>query len=358
MARVAFYTPMKSPDSPVPSGDREMARNLMRAIAAPGDSVDLVSRLRVYDKHGDTQIQAELRHEAEAEVQRLIAELPAETALWVTYHNYYKAPDLLGPAVCKARDILYVQLESTRATSRLNGPWAGFAESAHGACDAARVIFYHTANDLITLQRDRIAGQSLVELPPFLPSADLPPASSCDGPMLAVGMMRYGDKLASYDILAQTLAQLGGDWALNIVGDGPARAEVQALMAPFGDKVCFLGQLDHDTVQALYQTAALLVWPGVNEAYGMIYLEAQANGLPVVAQDRPGVRDVLAQSDYPSIDAGPEALAARLHSLLKDRPLRQSLGAKARDRIAARHLMPAATDRFWTAVRPLVRGQT
>ena len=74
MARVAFYTPMKSPDSPVPSGDREMARNLMQAIGAQGDRVELASRLRIYDKNGDAQMQGRLRAEADAEVQRLIAD--------------------------------------------------------------------------------------------------------------------------------------------------------------------------------------------------------------------------------------------------------------------------------------------
>ncbi|WP_170385339.1 glycosyltransferase family 4 protein [Ruegeria atlantica] len=356
MARVAFYTPMKAPDNPVPSGDREMARNLMQAISAQGDAVDLMSRLRVYDKTGDAQVQAALRTEAAAEAQRLIAELPSETALWVTYHNYYKAPDLLGPTVCKARNIPYVQLESTRATSRLNGPWAGFAQAAHEACDAAQVIFYHTANDLITLERERFGDQRLVELPPFLPLADLPSVSSSEGPMLTVGMMRHGDKLASYTLLADALTHLDGDWTLDIAGDGPARAEVEALMAPFGAKVRFLGQCDRNTVQALYGAASLLVWPGVNEAYGMIYLEAQASGLPVVAQDRPGVRDVLAPSDYPSVDDGAEGLAARLRTLLQDRTLRLEIGAKARAHVAERHLLPAATDRFWQTVRPLVEA--
>lgn len=357
MARVAFYCPMKAPDSLVPSGDREMARNLMQAIAAQGDTVELASRLRIYDKSGDTQVQAVLRAEAQAEVRRLIAELPLDTALWVTYHNYYKAPDLVGPRVCKARNIPYVQIESTRASSRLNGPWAKFAQSAHDACDAAQVIFYHTANDLFALERDRCGDQSLVELPPFLPLSDLPPASTCDGPMLTVGMMRQGDKLASYDLIAQTLALLDGDWSLNIAGDGPARREVEALMAPFGSRVRFLGQCDRQALQDLYGAASVLVWPGVNEAFGMVYLEAQASGVPIVAQDRPGVRDVLTPSDYPQVSSGAKGLATRLRRLLDDLSLRLSLGAEARTRIAERHLLPAAAERFWRSARPLMEAR-
>ncbi|MTI02551.1 glycosyltransferase family 4 protein [Roseibium sp. RKSG952] len=354
MARVAFYAPMKSPQSPVPSGDREMARNLMHAIGAQGDRVDLVSELRIYDKIGDSTIQDRLRTAAEAEATRLVAEMPGDTDLWVTYHNYYKAPDLLGPKVAHARGIPYVQLESTRATSRLTGPWSGFAQSAHDACDAAQVIFYHTANDLITLKRERYGNQTLSELPPFLPISELPGASSCNGPMLAVGMMRHGDKFASYEILADTLEHLSGDWQLNIAGDGPALAEVETLVAPFDDRVQFLGQLDRTALQKVYETASMLVWPGVNEAYGMIYLEAQASGLPVVAQDRPGVRDVLMSADHPAIETGAKGLAKRIQTLLADPALRQSEGAKARAYVAQRHLIPSATERFWATVRPLL----
>ncbi|WP_171235422.1 glycosyltransferase family 4 protein [Ruegeria sp. HKCCA6837] len=355
MAQVAFYAPMKPPNSPTPSGDREMARNLIKALAAEGDTVDLVSDLRIYDKRGDMDLQHALQRAADKEAQRLVTDLPSDTALWVTYHNYYKAPDLLGPKVCKARGIPYVQLESTRASSRLTGPWAEFAAAAHRACDAADVIFYHTANDLITLERDRYGDQDLIELPPFLPQPELPPATVGNGPMLTVGMMRHGDKLASYQILADALTFLTGEWHLNIAGDGPARPEVEALMAPFGEKVSFLGLLDRDALQAAYEHASVLVWPGVNEAYGMIYLEAQAASVPVLAQDRPGVRDVLAPATYPSVDAGAQGFADRLQTLLEDASLRRSLGAAAQAYVADRHLMPQATARLWATLRPLLK---
>ncbi len=358
MARVAFYAPMKSPNSPKPSGDREMARNLMTAIGADGDQVDLVSEFRIYDKSGSSQLQSELFAGSAAEADRLVREMPKNTELWVTYHNYYKAPDLLGPIVSKARGIPYVQLESTRATSRLSGPWGRFALAAHDACDVAEVIFYHTANDLITLERERFGVQALVELPPFLPATTLPEPSTLDGPMLAVGMMRHGDKFASYEILAEALTRVTGDWALHIAGDGPARSEVAALMAPFQGRVTFLGQLERAAVQAQYQTASMLLWPGVNEAYGMIYLEAQAAGLPVVAQNRPGVRDVLAPSEHPLPDEGAEALARRIQRFLDDPDYRQTEGARARAYVGRRHLIQGATQRFWQAVRPLLKERS
>ena len=355
MIRVAFHAPMKSPCSPVPSGDREMARNLMAAIAAGGARVDLVSELKTHDKAGDAGTQARTRDLATAEIARLTHALGSDPpALWVTYHNYYKAPDLIGPAVSRALGLPYVQIESTRARKRLSGAWADFAVAAEAACDAAAVIFHLTANDLITLKRHRPPGQSLIRLRPFLPVAQLPNASDCAGAMLAAGMMRTGDKLDSYRIVADTLGRLRGPWHLNIAGDGPARGTIEAMMAPFGARVRFLGQLDRDALASAYGRASLFFWPGVNEAFGMVYLEAQAAGLPVVAQNRPGVRDILLPGDYPRPGQGAGALASRIQTLLDNPALRRDLGAKARAMIARRHLMAGATETFWSAVTPLL----
>ncbi|MFV0512309.1 MAG: glycosyltransferase family 4 protein [Jhaorihella sp.] len=355
MIRVAFHAPMKSPLSPVPSGDREMARNLMAAIAAGGARVDLVSGLKTHDKAGDVGVQSRTRELAKAEITRLTGALAADPpALWVTYHNYYKAPDLIGPAVSRALGLPYVQVESTRARKRLSGRWADFAAAAEAACDAAAAIFHLTANDLIALKRHRPQGQSLIRLRPFLPIAQLPDASDCSGAMLAAGMMRDGDKLDSYRIVADTLAQLEGAWRLDIAGDGPARGEVEAMMAPFGPRVRFLGQLDRTALAAAYGRASLFFWPGVNEAFGMVYLEAQAAGLPVVAQNRPGVRDILLPGDYPGPREGPGALASRIRTLLDNPGLRRDLGASARAMIARRHLTAGATETFWSAVTPFL----
>ncbi|UWQ33396.1 glycosyltransferase family 4 protein [Leisingera sp. M527] len=351
--RVAFYAPMKPPHHPVPSGDREIARNLMELLTASGAAVQLVSDLRIYDKTGDAALQASLRNQAEAEAERLIRCMPAAD-LWVSYHNYYKAPDLIGPAVARASGIPYVQIESTRAKKRLTGRWAGFAIAAHAAADAAAAIFYFTEQDHFALNRDRCGAQAVAHLPPFLPLDQLPEASSLDGPMLTAGMMRQGDKLASYQIISEMLSHLPGDWRLDIAGDGPARSEVEALMAPYGHKVRFLGQLSREELAAAYGNASLFLWPGVNEAFGMVYLEAQAHGLPIAAQDRPGVRDVLLPAGYPAPDQGAEALAGFTAVLLANPELRVESGKDARDLISSRHLAPAAARQFWATVLPLM----
>lgn len=322
-----------------------MARALIAALEHGGAKVTLASRFRSRDGAGNVETQERLIAEAAAALPAIIAKgRSAGWQAWITYHSYYKAPDLLGPQAARALKIPYLQIEATRAAKRLNGPWARFAQAAEQACDAANVIFYLTHRDAEALRANAPAGQHLIHLPPFLNTETLPPQSSTTGPMLAVGMMREGDKLASYRIIAETLAVLPNiGWQFRIAGDGPARGAVETLMAPFGDAVTFLGQLDTDALATAYQNAALLFWPGVNEAFGLTYLEAQAAGLPVVAQLRPGVRDVLAPGDYPLPRTGPDGLAARLSFLLGNAPERHSAGNAARAFVKLHHTRPAAT---------------
>lgn len=358
MARMAFYAPLKSPNHPVPSGEREMARNLMKAIAmGREDKVTLVSELRSHVADGDDTAQSQIFGAAEAEISRLSEALSDEPpALWVTYHNYYKAPDLIGPRVSAALGIPYVIVEASRARSRLTGPWARFAAAAEAASNAASAIFYVTALDLITLSRDQTDTQDLVHLRPFLPSETLPDETHrTPGRILSVGMFRGRDKLESYRIIADTLGQLSHrNWQLDIAGDGPARADVEALFAPFEDKVHFLGQLDREALLQAYRSAAIFLWPGFNEAYGMVYLEAQATGLPVVAQDRDGVRDVLAPGRYPAPEDGPNALAAMLEDLLQAPDRAAIAGATARRHISNHHLIGTASKTFWNAASKLI----
>lgn len=333
--RLAFYAPMKPPDDPVPSGDRAMARALLRALAHTGAQVDLATDFRSRDGAGDTSVQTALIAEAEVLLPHIIARgRRAKWQAWITYHTYYKAPDLIGPAAARALGIPYLLVEATRARKRLGGPWDIFARAAEAACDAANAIFYLTQQDHEALAAYAPQGQSLIHLRPFLSCTKLPAEARGTG-LLAVGMMRAAAKLPSFALIAQTLALLPDTTQLEIAGDGPARAQVKAAMAPLGDRVRFLGALDDEALTAAYLRAGALIWPGVEEAFGMVYLEAQAHGLPVIAQDRPGVRDVLYPRDYPAVDAGPAGLAA-FAAASPPEP-----GA-IRAFVSAHHLLPAA----------------
>lgn len=358
MSRIAFYAPMKPPGDPVPSGDRTVGRALVQALGSLGD-VWLASDLRSRDGAGDAAAQDIIFRAAEKEIQRLAPLDPP--ALWLTYHSYYKAPDLIGPALSARWGIPYVQIEATRARKRLHGPHARFAEAAEAACDAAGLVFHFTEHDREALEKYRPAGQRILHLRPFLAreALDAAPRQKRGETLrlLAVGMFRTRDKLASYTVLAEALGLVRADWRLTIVGDGPERATVAGLFSRFGERVLLAGRLEATEVQQCYRNADLLVWPGVGEAFGMAYLEAQAEGCPVLAQDRPGVRDVVRAGGWltPSDDAA--AYAAIIDRLAASPGLLDEAGSRARAEIAAEHLLPSARKTLREGILPLLEGR-
>ncbi|ACA20731.1 glycosyl transferase group 1 [Methylobacterium sp. 4-46] len=333
--RIAFYAPLKPPDHPVPSGERTMARLLLRALAEAGFAPFLASGLRSRDPEGSRH--AALREAARAEAARLVAAWrDAPPRLWFTYHVYYKAPDWIGPEVARALGIPYVVAEGSRAPKRAAGPHAVGHAGAEAALDAADLVLVMNRRDRPALEAARPPHQRLAALPPFLDPSDWPlparPAGGAGLRLLTVAMMREGDKLASYRLLAEALARCGDlAWSLDVAGEGPAAAEVGRLLAPFGARVRRHGALAPAALARLYGAADLLVWPAVREAYGMVLLEAQAHGCPVVAGGDGGVPDVVRDGITGIVTAPGEAaaLADAVRALAADPARRAAMGAAA-----------------------------
>jgi glycosyltransferase involved in cell wall biosynthesis len=163
--------------------------------------------------------------------------------------------------------------------------------------------------------------------------------------LLAVGMMRSGDKLASYRVLAGALASLRDiGWQLLIVGDGPARPEVEAAFDAFGGRVRFAGHAGAARLAAIYAAADLYVWPAIREAYGMAILEAQASGLACVAGRVGGVGDIVrdGETGLLSPEGDTEAFAGNVRVLLADPARRGAMGEAARATVARDHSVAGA----------------
>ena len=378
--RIAFYAPLKPPGHPVPSGDRRVARLLIDALRHGGHEVELAAVFRSWEGAGDGDRQQRLRRVGAKLAARLVrryrARPPAERPdLWFTYHLYYKAPDWLGPVVAETLAIPYAVAEASHAPKRAGGAWATGHQATVDAVRAAAAIFAFNRDDLICLP-EIVPAARIHYLPPFLDTA--PFAATADDRdrhraaaaarhgldperpwLLAVAMMRPGDKLASYARLAAALDRLTDrPWQLLIAGDGPARDAVHGLFASFGDgRVRFAGAVPADGLPALYAAADLFVWPAVGEAFGMAILEAQAAGLPVVAGDLRGVPDIVAPDSGiltpPDDDA---AFADAIGVLLANAARRRRLSRAARTRIAAEHGIAGAAAALDRHLRDLPRA--
>jgi glycosyltransferase involved in cell wall biosynthesis len=110
---------------------------------------------------------------------------------------------------------------------------------------------------------------------------------------------------------------------LAIVGDGPDRARLERAAAERGSpgsQVRFLGRLSDADVRAAYQRAAAVLMPG-EEDFGIVPLEAQACGRPVVALARGGARETILDGETGVLveEPGSDAFAAGIRSALARR---------------------------------------
>lgn len=85
------------------------------------------------------------------------------------------------------------------------------------------------------------------------------------------------------------------DLVFLIVGDGPARENLERLVSELNlkERVIFTGMVDPSQVQDYYQLGDVFVSASTSETQGLTYIEAAANGLPLLCRQDPCLQDVL-----------------------------------------------------------------
>jgi glycosyltransferase involved in cell wall biosynthesis len=353
MKRAIFYSPMTGPDATAPSGAQRMCALLQQALTGAGFEVARPQLPCTYDGRGDSEVQAGRQAEGEratlAFLDAVWEQRVARPDLWFSYHVYYKAPDWIGPTVSHMLGIPYVVAEGSYAPKRAGGPWSLGHDGASAALGAADRLLAMTAFDRYCL--DQIAPGRVRDLKPFidvgafLPNTVIPEATRALH-VVTVAMMRNERKRASYALLAGAMRQLTDlRLTLTVAGDGRFRPEVEAMFAGLRE-VRFLGAVAADRVPALLAAGDIFAWPGLGEAYGLAFLEAQAMGLPVVACLDRGVPDATREGETTLLSApdDPAAYAANLRRLASDRDLRARLGANGRKFVAEERSVAAAAN--------------
>jgi glycosyltransferase involved in cell wall biosynthesis len=152
--------------------------------------------------------------------------------------------------------------------------------------------------------------ESSVVYPPVNTEFFRPDQSAPEGFALVVSaLVPYKRIAVAIDACAQARVPL------KIAGDGPERA---ALERHAGGRAEFLGRLSDDEIRMLYRRAAVVLLPG-EEDFGIVPLEAQACGRPVVALGRGGALETVRHGetgllvDDLSTDAFAAAVASAVH---------------------------------------------
>jgi glycosyltransferase involved in cell wall biosynthesis len=146
-------------------------------------------------------------------------------------------------------------------------------------------------------------------------------------------------------LLADVLARAPG-WTLDVCGDGPLRAALEARAAELGvaDRIALHGQLDAAELRGRYAAADALLHVSWTEGVPQVLLEAFAYGLPVVATDVGGVAGAAGDAALLVLPDDAEAAAAALRRLADDPARGRELAARGL-RLAAAHALEPETGR-------------
>ncbi len=370
---IAFYAPIKPPDHHIPSGDRLIAQNILKALEITGSKVELASRYIAYSKRHDVSRLEERKSGALCEAEILIARyktLPKRSRpeIWVTYHPYCKAPDWIGSKVSKALDIPYVTIEAAKTgqggTEDLWKPWREEAQIGIKAADLHLVFKPSDWEYLSTLLGTK---EKLLKLNPFIDAENIELAQPMKLPehwnketpiLITTGMMRKGKKVKNFHILADTLSGLNEDFNLIVVGGGPEEQEIRDAFSKINKHhIHWTGLIDHSQVLSWMRSSDVFIWPGWKEPIGMVYLEAQLQELPIIAYHSMGVPLVVEhnQTGLLATDGDIIALRDNVKCLLIDAKFRRDMGINGRKKALTEHGIQAAATRLAETLSPLLK---
>lgn len=228
--------------------------------------------------------------------------------------------------------------------------WGTVAERLSGDRLAAGALRYaiRNADEWIAVSRALAAEIDVLGLRPPVPvignvldplflRAPRPAPASRELRMVTAG--RIDNRAKGLDTLLQALARVNArrelDWSLEVLGDGPARGEFEALARELGlaPRVSFAGWRSPAEVADRLQDAACFVMASDYETFGLAYMEALALGRPVIGCAVGALPDLIpAWAGLLVPPRDPEALAgaiARMHAE-RDRFVPERLAEHAR----------------------------
>lgn len=147
--------------------------------------------------------------------------------------------------------------------------------------------------------------------------------------LLFVGRLARQKNLA---LLLEALVGVSERFDTLLVGDGPLENELKGAVAKMGlMNVRFWGRADGQEVVETYRDADVLVLPSEREGMPLVLLEALAMGLPIVATDVPGSRDVVVHGENGLLvpPGDPDALREALLTVTGDPDLYRRMSASS-----------------------------
>jgi phosphatidylinositol alpha-1,6-mannosyltransferase len=167
--------------------------------------------------------------------------------------------------------------------------------------------------------------------------------------LVTVGRLAPTAQYKGHDTVIKALPAIRrhvGEVAYLVVGTGPDQPRLEALATQVGVSahVVFAGYVSDAELPSYFAAGDVFVMPNrvdplgkgeATEGFGMVFLEAAACGLPVIAGNNGGARDAVVHEQTGLLLDVPDAahVAEAAGCLLTDRPLARRLGAQGRERV-------------------------
>lgn len=341
---IVYYMPFKPLGHPNPSGDLVAGTELYDHLNKAGHNCQLASRLRCRWIYWRPLSLLKLLAERKS-VSSIFRATPPD--LWLSYHSYYKAPDLLGPYCAKQLGIPYVIFQGIYSTKRRRKlkTMPGFYLNRQ-TLRAADLIFTNKKRDLHNLLR-LLPAERVCYLAPGLHTKNFTFSLEARTRLrnqyefadkvviMSAAMFRPGVKTDGLTTVINACTELlkeGKNIHLLIAGDGSSRDRLKKLgRDSLGNHITFVGKIPRDELYSYYSTADIFAFPGVEESLGMVYLEAQSCQLPIVAHEDWGGGEAVRDGETGLLSRAldPSLFYKNLAKLVDDKELRTTLGNNA-----------------------------
>jgi glycosyltransferase involved in cell wall biosynthesis len=204
--------------------------------------------------------------------------------------------------------------------SAVAAAWSRVQQRVLRACDAVVCL----SRSELALLRQRVPQSSTraVVVPHGLPPSSPPGAGPRERLVLFAGRVTHSK---GAPLLADIVPRVAGRDAPAFIvagghGDEAGRRDLSELSRRWPHAVRVTGWLEATELASLYRRAALVLVPSRYEPFGLVALEAQAHGAPVLASDVGGLRDVVAAGSGGQRVAShdPDAWVEAITALLRD----------------------------------------
>ncbi|MDP1974351.1 MAG: hypothetical protein Q8K37_00090, partial [Alphaproteobacteria bacterium] len=152
---ILFYAPLSNQHNDNVSGDKIIAASFVKLFETLGYKVLTPSIFSSRESKGLPTVQRAIIDAACHEIARIEDFLKSEKPiLWVTYHHYHKAPDLLGSVIAEKFNIPYMLIEASLNPRERHGDWSVFYPFVEKALQKADVILSLNPKDALILDQE------------------------------------------------------------------------------------------------------------------------------------------------------------------------------------------------------------